>query len=88
MNNMKKAIVEITPDDPKKYFDLQTNDVNKVQIEIGLRSVLKALQEEIAMDALKAVGPDFEKQKEWYRSQIPQHLKDQEKKFKQPGKDA
>ena len=79
---MKKAIVEITPDDPKKYFDLQLNEVNKVQVEIGLRSVLKALQQEIALDAHKAVGGDFEKQKEWYRSQIPQHLKDQEKKWK------
>jgi hypothetical protein len=72
---MNKAIIEITPNDPDKYFDIQTNGLNKVHIELGLRACLKALQEDLKEEAIKEVGYSISAQQKWYDNQIPKHLK-------------
>lgn len=67
---MKEAILKISTD-PEIFFDLQTNGLNKVQIEIGIRAALKALQDEIDEDAKKAVGDNWLDQRNWIKKQWP-----------------
>jgi hypothetical protein len=74
---MRKAILEITPEDPGNYFNLETNDVNKVQIADGLRACLQALTDEIFEEAVKAVGDDYDRQQEWIHSQRTEFIKAQ-----------
>lgn len=74
---MQKAILEITPEDPGKYFNLETNGLNKVQIADGIRACLHALDQDIYNEAVKAVGNGHSAINKWIHEQRAEHVKAQ-----------
>lgn len=74
---MKKAILEITPEDPNRYFSLETNGINKVQLVDGIRACLQALEGDVVQAAIEAVGDDPRAIAAWIHSQRAEHIKAQ-----------